>query len=122
VDLLGHPDPVGRAKWAEAAGADYVNVHCPIDEQMAGRDPFDTLRAVAAAVKIPVTVAGGINAATAPRAVAAGASVVIVGGAITKAPDAAKAARDLVTAIRSGVAGEATTAVRGATDGDVRRS
>ena len=121
VDLLGHPDPVGRAKWAESVGADYVNVHCPIDEQMRGRDPFDTLRAVAAAVKIPVTVAGGINAATAPRAVAAGASVVIVGGAITKAPDAAKAARDLVTAIRSGVAGEATTAVRGATDADVRR-
>ena len=46
VDLLGHPDPVGRAKWAEAIGADYVNVHCPIDEQMRGRDPFDTLRAV----------------------------------------------------------------------------
>jgi 3-hexulose-6-phosphate synthase/6-phospho-3-hexuloisomerase len=121
VDLLGHPDPVGRAKWAEAAGADYVNVHCPIDEQMRGKDPFDTLRAVVGAVSIPVTVAGGINAATAPRAVAAGASVVIVGGAITKAPDAAKAARDIVEAMRSGVAGEATTAVRGSTDADVRR-
>lgn len=121
VDLLGHPDPVGRARFAEAAGADYVNVHCPIDEQMRGRDPFDTLRAVAAAVSIPVTVAGGITAATAPRAVAAGASVVIVGGAITKAPDATKAARDLVEALRTGVAGEATTAARGRGDADVRR-
>ncbi|MCC7137085.1 MAG: DUF561 domain-containing protein [Planctomycetes bacterium] len=121
VDLLGHPDPVGRAVFAEKVGADYVNVHCPIDEQMRGRDPFETLRAVAAAVRIPVTVAGGITAATAPIAVAAGASVVIVGGAITKAPDAAAAARGIVAAIRSGVAGAATTAARGATDDDVRR-
>jgi 3-hexulose-6-phosphate synthase/6-phospho-3-hexuloisomerase len=121
VDLLGHPDPVERARFAESIGADYVNVHCPIDEQMRGKDPFDTLRAVAAAVRIPVTVAGGITAATAPRAVAAGASVVIVGGAITKATDAAAAARGIVDALKTGVAGEATMAARGATDDDVRR-
>src|SRR5439155_397852 len=105
VDLLGHPDPVGRAKFAEACGADLVNVHCPIDEQMRGRDPFETLRAVAAAVSIPVSVAGGITAATAPTAVAAGASIVIVGGAITKAADAEAAARAVAKAIESGVAG-----------------
>jgi 3-hexulose-6-phosphate synthase/6-phospho-3-hexuloisomerase len=121
VDLLGHPDPVGRAKFAESIGADYVNVHCPIDEQMRGKDPFEALRAVAGAVSIPVTVAGGITAATAPRAVAAGASVVIVGGAITKAPDATAAARGLVEALRTGVAGASTTAARGVTDEDVRR-
>ncbi len=121
VDLLGHPDPVARAKFAESIGADYVNVHCPIDEQMRGKDPFETLRAVVAAVGIPVTVAGGINAATAPTAVAAGASVVVVGGAITKAPDAAAAARGIKEAMRTGVKGAATTAVRGTTDDDLRR-
>ena len=121
VDLLGHPDPVGRAKYAESIGADYVNVHCPIDEQMQGRDPFETLRAVVAAVRIPVTVAGGISAATAPIAVAAGAAVLIVGGAITKSPDAAAAARGIVEAMRSGKAGVSTTGARGSTDGDVRR-
>ena len=119
VDLLGHPDPVARAKFAEALGADYVNVHCPIDDQMRGRDPFETLRLVAAAVRIPVTVAGGISAATAWKAVAAGASVVIVGGAITKAPDAAAAARGIVEALRTGVAGAGTTAARGASEADV---
>ena len=121
VDLIGHPDPVARARFAEKAGADYVNVHCPIDEQMRGRDPFDMLRAVAGAVRIPVSVAGGITAATAPTAVAAGASVVVVGGAITKASDATAAARGVKEAMRTGVAGIATTAVRGATDADVRR-
>ena len=75
VDLLGCPDPVGRAKYAESIGADLVNVHCPIDEQMRGHDPFEMLRAVVKAVSIPVSVAGGISAATAPTAVAAGASV-----------------------------------------------
>lgn len=121
VDLLGHPDPVARARYAESIGADFVNVHCPIDEQMQGHDPFAMLKAVTAAVRIPVTVAGGINAATAPRAVAAGAAVVIVGGAITKAPDAAAAARGIVEALRSGQAGVSTTGTRGSTDADVRR-
>lgn len=121
VDLLGHPDPVGRARFSESIGADYVNVHCPIDEQMRGKDPFETLRAVSAAVSIPVTVAGGINAATAPTAIAAGASVVIVGGAITKSPDAAAAARGIKDAMRTGTAGAATTARRGTSEEDLRR-
>jgi 3-hexulose-6-phosphate synthase/6-phospho-3-hexuloisomerase len=121
VDLVGHPDPVARARFAEAAGADYVNVHCPIDEQMRGGDPFDVLRAVAAAVHIPVTVAGGITARTAPAAAAAGASIVIVGGAITKAPDAAAATRAVKSALASGVAGESPVAERGASEADVRR-
>ena len=121
VDLLGHPDPVARAVYAESIGADYVNVHCPIDEQMQGHDPFAMLRLVTAAVRIPVTVAGGITAATAPIAGAAGAAVVIVGGAITKAPDAAAAARGIVEALRSGKAGLSTTGTRGSSDADVRR-
>lgn len=121
VDLLGHPDPVARAKQAEAMGADVVNVHCPIDEQMQGHDPFEMLRKVAKAVRIPVSVAGGISAATAARAVASGASIVIVGGAITKAPDATAAARGILEAMRTGIAGEGTTSARGSTDDDVRR-
>ncbi len=104
VDLLGHPDPVARAVQAEAWGAAYVGVHCPIDDQMAGRDPFDVLRRVVAAVSIPVAVAGGIHSESAPDAVAAGASIVIVGGFISKAEDATRATRDMRRAIESGEA------------------
>ena len=112
VDLLGCEDPVARATFAASIGADAVNIHCPIDEQVRGKDPFDTLRAVRAAVSIPVTVAGGLNARTAPEAVSAGADVLIVGGAITKASDAEAATRDLIEAMRTGVAGSSEVADR----------
>ncbi len=120
VDLLGCADPAARAREVETMGADAVNVHCPIDDQVRGKDPFETLRQVRAAVSIPVTVAGGITARTAPKAVAAGADVIIVGGAITKARDAEAATRDLLEAMRTGVAGDAEVAERGSSEADIR--
>ena len=74
-------------------GASYIGIHMAIDEQMQGKTPWDTLREVAQAVSIPVAVAGGINSETAALAIEAGASIVIVGGAITKAADATAATR-----------------------------
>ena len=52
--------------------------------------------------------AGGISPATAPRAVAAGARIIICGGAITKAPDNRAAAAAMLAAVASGVAPEQT--------------
>lgn len=121
VDLLGCGDPVARARAAEAAGADAVNVHCPIDEQVRGGDPFATLRAVRAAVAVPVSVAGGITAKTAPQAVEAGADVVIVGGAITKARDAEAATREILEAMRTGVPGRTEIADRVTDEEGLRR-
>ncbi|MDG2148353.1 MAG: orotidine 5'-phosphate decarboxylase [Planctomycetota bacterium] len=103
VDLVGHPDPVARAREAADLGAAIVGVHCPIDEQMEGKDPFDTLRAVRAAVDIQVAVAGGIHGGSAAEAASAGADIVIVGGAISKAPDARQATESLATALRGGI-------------------
>jgi len=91
-----------RAKAVEKLGVDYIGVHCPIDEQMRGEEPFSRLRKVAKAVNIPVACAGGINSETAARAVKAGAHIVIVGGAITKAKDAAEASRRIKKAITTG--------------------
>ncbi len=113
VDLLGHPDPAARAKQAEAWGAAFVGVHCPIDEQMSGQDPFERLRKVAAAVSIPVAVAGGIHSESAAAAVAAGASVVIVGGFISKAEDATAATRMIRKAVDERVAVATTLFKRG---------
>jgi 3-hexulose-6-phosphate synthase/6-phospho-3-hexuloisomerase len=59
---------------------------------MEGKDPFETLRQIAQSVSVPIGVAGGINSETAPLALEAGASIVIVGGAITKAVDPGEAA------------------------------
>jgi 3-hexulose-6-phosphate synthase/6-phospho-3-hexuloisomerase len=102
VDMIAVKDPVARARRVEEMGADFVTIHCAIDEQMEGKDPFDTLRRVAQTVSIPVGVAGGINSETAAMAVEAGASIVIVGGAITKALDPGKAARDIRRGIDTG--------------------
>ena len=88
VDMIEVADPVARALRAQELGADYIGIHTAIDQQMRGEAPFDTLRAVAEAVVIPVSAAGGINSETAAAAVEAGAGIVVVGGAITKSADA----------------------------------
>ncbi len=101
VDLLGVREPVELAKWCEAAGIHEVGVHTSIDDQMRGADPFATLRAVREAVSIRVGVAGGINSETAAEAAEAGADIIIVGGAITKASDVAEATRLMKMVIES---------------------
>jgi 3-hexulose-6-phosphate synthase / 6-phospho-3-hexuloisomerase len=104
VDLIGSSDYAAAALRAEKLGADAVAVHLGIDEQMHGRDPFDLLRSVRQAVSIRVSVAGGINSENAAEAVKAGADVVVVGGALTKSPDAGQAAKDIRQAMDSGQA------------------
>ncbi len=101
VDMIQVDDVVERAKAVESFGADYVGIHLAIDEQMQGKTPWDTLRAVAKAVTIPIAVAGGINSETAALALEAGASIVVVGGAITKATDATAATKALKKAMET---------------------
>lgn len=119
VDMIQVDDVVTRAKEVEAFGADYVGIHLAIDEQMQGKAPWDTLRAVAEAVAIPIAVAGGINSETAATALDAGASIVVVGGAITKAADATAATRSVKKAMETGKAVKSEFFVR-ATGPDIR--
>ena len=99
VDMIEVADPVTRARQAEEWGADYVGIHTAIDQQMRGEAPFDVLRAVAEAVSLPVSAAGGINSETAAAAADAGAAIVVVGGAIIKATDATAAAAEIRRAV-----------------------
>jgi 3-hexulose-6-phosphate synthase/6-phospho-3-hexuloisomerase len=99
VDVLGVADYVALARKCEEWGAAFINVHIPIDEQMQGGQSFQKLREIVQAVSIPVAAAGGINSESAVAAVEAGASIVIVGGSITKAADPAAATRDIRRAV-----------------------
>ena len=99
VDLIAVPDPVARAKRAQELGASYVCLHIGIDQQMRGVDPFETLRKLCEGSPLPVAVAGGLNSETAARAAEAGARVVIVGGAITKAAKITEATRNVRQAL-----------------------
>ncbi len=119
VDMVQVADVVARALAVEEMGASYVGIHVAIDEQMQGKTPWDTLREVTQAVSIPVAVAGGINSETAPLALKAGASIVVVGGAITKAADATAATRAVKQAMDTMVAVKSEFFVR-STGPDVR--
>ncbi|MDR4505638.1 MAG: orotidine 5'-phosphate decarboxylase [Candidatus Scalindua sp.] len=100
VDFLTQTDFAERAMRAEELGADFIGVHTPIDDQMRGMHPFESLKQICSKVTIPVSVAGGINSESAVDAVNAGASIVVVGGAICKAVSISGAVADLKKALR----------------------
>ncbi len=103
-DTIGIPveNLAERAKQIEKLGVDIIGVHLPIDDQMLGHDPLMRLKTVREAVEVPIAVAGGVTSENAAAMVDAGASIVIVGGALHKAADAGKAAADLRKALDSG--------------------
>lgn len=102
VDLMNVENMEKRARELEAMGVDYICVHVGIDQQMRGMDPISELKKISRSVKIPLSVAGGINSESAPIAVDSGASIIVVGGAITKSGDAKKATEIIKKAIEQG--------------------
>ena len=99
VDLLEVPDFLQRGKKIEHMGADYLGLHTSIDEQMKGKISFEKAAQLTQQVNIPVAVAGGVNSENACEAVDAGASILIVGGAITKSENAREATQKIRKAI-----------------------
>ena len=100
VDMINVPDRVERAKQVEKLGAAYICMHMGLDTQMRGEEPpVDVLRRIVESVSIPVAVAGGITAENAGEYVEAGATDVIVGGAIIKTDDIVSAARNIKSAM-----------------------
>jgi 3-hexulose-6-phosphate synthase/6-phospho-3-hexuloisomerase len=96
VDMINVPDKLQRSKEVEKLGVAYICLHMGIDTQMKGEEPpIDTLRKIVDAVSIPVAVAGGITAENAGQYVEAGATDIIVGGAIIKTENIQKAAEDV---------------------------
>jgi len=96
VDLIGVKDKVKRAKELEKMGVHYILVHTGIDEQVQGKTPLEDLEKVVKAVKVPVAVAGGLNLETIPKVIELGATIIIVGGAITKAKDPEEVTRKII--------------------------
>jgi len=99
IDLIGAKDKIKRAKELEKIGIDYLCIHVGIDEQMIGKKPINTLTKIVQNTNIPVAVAGGLNSETVADVVKAGASIIIVGGAITKAKNVTNATKLIKKAI-----------------------
>ncbi|MEF8879450.1 MAG: 3-hexulose-6-phosphate synthase [Candidatus Thermoplasmatota archaeon] len=99
VDLIGVKDKVERAKQLEKLGVDYLCLHVGIDEQMTGKTPYDVISKIFENTDISIAAAGGLNSETAPKASEAGARIIVVGGAITKAKNVAKATSKIKKAL-----------------------
>jgi len=100
IDLIGVKNKEKRAKQLEQIGIDYLCIHIGIDEQMIGKSAEKILKEITKETSIPVAVAGGINSESAAGMVKKGASIIIVGGAITKAKDVIKATRQIKKSIK----------------------
>lgn len=99
VDLIGVKDKVTRAIEVTALGAQFVEMHAGLDEQVEPGFTFATLLADGESAKVPFSVAGGVNISTIGSVQRAGAEVAVAGGAIYGADDPAAAAAALRAAI-----------------------
>lgn len=98
ADLLGVHDLPHRIAQLERLGVDYLGVHAGTDARLAGNtDLMNEIGIVNATSSMPLVVAGGLNANTIPGVLGYRTAIVVVGSAITGAPDPVAAAR----AIRS---------------------
>lgn len=119
-DTINVPDErlPDRVMEVTKLGVDIIGVHMPVDDQMLGLDPLARLKTCRSVTDLPLAVAGGVTSESAPAMIAAGASIIIVGGALHKASDAHRAAADLRRAMDSGQA--VATAVGKHTGADIR--
>lgn len=97
VDLIGVKNPAERAAEVDALGVHHVCVHTPVDvQQEQGRDAADglaSLRQVGERLRrAHLAVAGGIGPGNVARIVPLSPDIVVVGSAITCAPDPRAAA------------------------------
>ena len=99
IDLIGVPDPPKRARELEKLGANYLCIHVGIDEQMHGKNPRTVLSSLVRRTTLPIAVAGGLNSETVDEMIRIGASIIIVGGAITKAKNVTEATKTIKKAI-----------------------
>ncbi len=99
VDLINVKNKIKRAQQLEKIGVDYLCTHVGIDQQMMGQSPVETVTLLAKKISLPIAVAGGLNSETVVPTIKAGASIIIVGGAITKAPDVNSATKTIKKAI-----------------------
>ncbi len=102
IDMMSVEDKVGRARELEAMGVDLLCLHVSIDDQMMGITFTKELEELSNETRLPIAVAGGITSETVPEVVRAGASIIIIGGAITKSPDVKKATENIIKAMRTG--------------------
>jgi 3-hexulose-6-phosphate synthase len=100
VDLLGEKDKINSAESIKELGPQYFCIHTGIDEQKAGMNPFETIKAFSKKISVPFAVAGGIKPEDISKIMPFNPSIIIVGGYITKAQYPKEAAKLLHAEIK----------------------
>jgi 3-hexulose-6-phosphate synthase/6-phospho-3-hexuloisomerase len=99
VDLMGVGMKLECAVELTKLSADYICIHVGLDNQIAGGDTvtreIPVIREIAKSTHMPIAVAGGVHRDNVRDLLRAGASIIIVGAAITKASDPKKATSEL---------------------------
>lgn len=95
ADMIGVSNRAERARELETLGVTYLELHCGLDEQAHGLCSLSELQSLRDVIKIPLSVAGGINENSIQQVEAAGANMVAVGAAIYAAKSPGEAARRL---------------------------
>ena len=101
VDFMEDACNIERIKTIAGFHPDFIGVHIPIDQQMTGNISFDFLKKISKIVSVPLAIAGGLNSENVTDAIKAGASILIIGGAVTKSENAEKAVRIIKKAIET---------------------
>ena len=103
-DLIARDDPVGEARRLRRLGVHSVLLHIGIDVQrrlgITAGQAAGLVEKVGAAFQGPVAVAGGVKPGEAGRLAEAGASIVIIGGAITRSPSPRESAGEALRSLR----------------------
>ena len=103
IDMINHPNPISRIKEIEKMSPDIIGLHVAIDVQkkrkLTVRDQELLVKEAARVFKGPIAVAGGLRPETIPYMVKAGAKIVVVGSAITKASNPQDATKDCLNAL-----------------------
>jgi len=103
VDLIAVKNVIKRTKEIMKLKPDYIGVHTGIDMQKR-ESPLVNLRKVSKIVKgkVKVVVAGGIGVENIGKIIEYNPDVVVVGGAITKAKNPERVAKELKEIIENG--------------------
>lgn len=100
ADLLGVHDLAHRVGQLERLGVDYLGVHAGTDARLAGgTDLVSEIGLVTAVSRMKLVIAGGLNANSIHGVLGYHPAIVVVGSAITGAPDPVAATREIRSVI-----------------------
>jgi len=100
ADMLCTQQIVKKAVKLVDLGVNYICLHTAKDEQTKKKAPLEELRDVKGHLKrSQIAIAGGVNLDILPSIIEIGAEIVVVGSALTNAPDLRKAVLEMKAAI-----------------------